>query len=119
MDQPAAVDNEFCGKCHEKKRKRKIERAQMRAAEEQLQNEQEDEFIDREIEEKEVLRRYIVSEKLYDDTIKSCVGCSLHPEERESPHKISKVKLEQVRDAVLVVRNWKHSHSEDKHLAEK
>lgn len=119
-DHQREVEKEFCGKCHEKKMKRKREREQMRA-EEQLAYEQEEEFIDREIEEKEVLRRYIVSEKLYDDTIsiKSYGGCSLHAEERESPHKLSKVKLEKVRDAVLVVRNWKHSDAEDKHYARK
>ena len=75
-------------------------------------------FVDREIEEKEeVLRRYIVSEKLYDDTlsIKSFGGCSIHAEEKETPQRLSNVKLEQVGDAVLVVRNWKHSGLEEKH----
>jgi len=120
MDQYGEADKDFCGKCYQKKSKRKKERAQMRA-EEHLANDQDDGFIDRQIEEKEVLRRYIVSEKLYDDTIsiKSYGGCSIHGEERESPHKLSKVKLEQVRDAVLVVRNWKHSTAEDKHQAKK
>ena len=63
------------------------------------------------MQEAEVLRRYIDTEKVYDDTIsiKSYCACSLHAEDRETPFKLSQQKLEQVRDAVLVVRNWKHS----------
>lgn len=119
-DQYGEVDKEFCGKCYQKKSRRKRERAQMKA-DAHFENDPDDGFIDRQIEEKEVLRRYIVSEKLYDDTlsIKSYGGCSLHADEKESPHKLSKVKLEQVRDAVLVVRNWKHSNAEEKQQAKK
>ena len=84
-------------------------------SEDHLTNDPDDAFIDRHIEEKEVFRRYIVTEKLYEDTLSnksSFCGCSIHAEENESPQKLSKVKLEQVRDAVLVVRNWKHTNDE-------
>ena len=113
-------ERKFYGKCYQKKSRRKRERAQIKS-DENLTNDTDDAFIDRQIEEKEVLRRYIVSEKLYEDTlsIKSVGGCSLHYEEKKSPHKLSKVKLEQVRDAVLVVRNWKHSNAEEKQQAKK
>ena len=78
------------------------------------------------VEEAEVLRRYIEPEKVYDDTIsiKSYCACSVHAEEHVSPYhvtrdsvsplRLSQHKLEQVRDAVLVVRNWKHSKDAEK-----
>ena len=122
-------EKEFCEKCFEKKLRRKIakemaqERDLLRAAEEQIVFDPEEPFVDRQIEEAEVLRRYIDTEKVYDDTIsmKSYCVCSLHAEDfgqqasgAISPLQLSQQKLEQVRDAVLVVRNWKQSKEIDK-----
>ena len=112
------VEKEFCEKCYEKKMRRRMEKERdrelMMRSEEQIVYDPEEPFVDRHIEEAEVLRRYIDTEKVYDDTIsiKSYCACSLHMEDpgsRVSPFKLSQQKLEQVRDAVLVVRNWKHS----------
>ena len=84
--------------------------------------------MDRHIEEAEVLRRYIDTEYMDTLSMRSYCACSMHAEDvrhaascHVSPHpghvtpvKLSQQKLEQVRDAVLVVRNWKHSkHVED------
>ena len=91
--------------------------------------------MDRHIEEAEVLRRYIDTEYMDTLSMRSYCACSMHAEDARqatschvsphrgyvSPHpghvtpvKLSQQKLEQVRDAVLVVRNWKHSkHVED------
>ena len=109
------VEKEFCEKCYEKKLRRKMERERerelLRAEEQQIVFDPEEPFVDRHIEEAEVMRRYIETEKVYDDTIsiKSYCVCSLHAEDHQSPYKLSQQKMEQVRDAVLVVRNWKHS----------
>ena len=109
------VEKEFCEKCYEKKLRRKMERERereiLRAEEQQIVFDPEEPFLGRHIEEAEVMRRYIETEKVYDDTIsiKSYCVCSLHAEDRQSPYKLSQQKMEQVRDAVLVVRNWKHS----------
>ena len=95
----------------------------------------EEPFMDRHIEEAEVLRRYIDTEYMDTLSMRSYCACSMHAEDvrhaaschvsphrgHVSPHpghvtpvKLSQQKLEQVRDAVLVVRNWKHSkHVED------
>ena len=111
---------EFCARCHEKKMRRRMERERereiMMRSEEQIVYDPEEPFVDRHIEEAEVLRRYIDPDKVYDDTIsiKSYCVCSLHAEDRVSPFKLSQQKLEQVRDAVLVVRNWKHSKEVEK-----
>lgn len=118
MDEYRYPKKEFCEKCYEKKSKRKREKDQKKH-EEHLTNEPDDAFLNRHIEEKEVLRRYIDTDKVYEDTLSnksSYCGCSLHAEENEneSPQKLSKVKLEQVRDAVLVARNWKHSNVDKK-----
>ena len=142
VERSAKPEKEFCEKCYEKKLRRKIEREQREIlrAEEQIVFDPQEPFVDRHIEEAEVLRRYIDTEKVYDDTIsiKSYCACSLHAEEiQQSPYKLSQQKMEQVscviyyifyiyiyiydiyidfmytipqvRDAVLVVRNWKHS----------
>ena len=95
---------------------REREREIMMRSEEQIVYDPEEPFVDRHIEEAEVLRRYIDPDKVYDDTIsiKSYCVCSLHAEDRVSPFKLSQQKLEQVRDAVLVVRNWKHSKEAEK-----
>ena len=125
-------EKEFCEKCYEKKMRRRMEKERERElamrSEEQIVYDPEEPFVDRQIEEAEVLRRYIETEKVYDDTIsiKSYCACSLHAEEHVSPFhvtrdtghvspfKLSQQKLEQVRDAVLVVRNWKHSKEAEK-----
>ena len=125
-------EKEFCEKCYEKKMRRRMEKQErerelvMRQEEEQIVYDPEEPFVDRHIEEAEVLRRYIEPEKVYDDTIsmKSYCACSVHAEEHVSPYhvtrdsvsplRLSQQKLEQVRDAVLVVRNWKHSKEAEK-----
>ena len=114
VDDYREVEKEFCEKCYQKKRKRKKERAEKKS-EEHFANDPDDTFINRHIEDKEVLRRYIDTDKLYETTISnksSCCVCSIQTDENESPKKLSQVKLEQVRDAVLVVRNWKHTNDE-------
>ena len=88
-----------------------LENEMLRSEDQQVVFDPEEPFVGRHIEEAEVMRRYIETEKVYDDTIsiKSYCVCSLHAEDHQSPYKLSQQKMEQVRDAVLVVRNWKHS----------